>query len=188
MKAAEEIDDRIKSFVDLNFRHAFKTDTELFISVLSDISWRELLLVHELLERVVTSLLEHHLVAKTVLDELIDLRLKSKELFRKEMRVLHVAFVHDNLSSTIKDVRAHLVDNQTKSSLVSLKNVKEEFELFKVLLLKHVDAARILRADNFSHLRDKLSLDNLEHLSLSFRLKPIVSIAFFILKHFLDFS
>lgn len=50
MQAAEKIDDSVESPVHLKVRYAFEPLPELPIRVLGDVDWRELLLVHELLE------------------------------------------------------------------------------------------------------------------------------------------
>ena len=64
MEAAENTNDCIEPLVDDVVSEALEPNPELFISILGDVVWRELLLIHELLEGVIPCLLEHHLVGK----------------------------------------------------------------------------------------------------------------------------
>ena len=50
MQAAEKIDDSVEPLVHLEVRYAPEPLPELSIRELSDVDWRELLIVHELLE------------------------------------------------------------------------------------------------------------------------------------------
>ncbi len=60
------------------------------ISVLCNVDRSELLLVHKLLEGIITGFLEHHLVGETVADELIDFSLELKEFLGESQWVLDV--------------------------------------------------------------------------------------------------
>ena len=71
VQAAEQIDNGIKPLVHFVVGDALQPLPERFISVLRDINRRELLLVHKVLELVVTGFLEVLLVLKAVADELI---------------------------------------------------------------------------------------------------------------------
>ena len=125
MQATEKIDDSVKSLVHLKVRYAFEPLPELPICVLSDVDWRELLLVHELLEWVVTSFLEHHLICEAVIDQLIDFSLELEKFLSEKMWVFDVILVHNNFLVPIKDIRVHLLNDETKRVLVTLKNVVE---------------------------------------------------------------
>lgn len=62
MQAAKQIDDRIKPLIHFKITDAFQTCPEFLISILRDIHGCELLLIHKLLEAIITRFLEHHLV------------------------------------------------------------------------------------------------------------------------------
>lgn len=62
MQAAEKINDRIEPLVHLEITDALQTCPELFVSILRDINRCELLLIHKLLEAIITRFLEHHLI------------------------------------------------------------------------------------------------------------------------------
>ena len=123
MQATEKIDDSVKSLVHLKVRYAFEPLPELPICVLSDVDWRELLLVHELLEWVVTSFLEHHLICEAVIDQLIDFSLELEKFLSEKMWVLDIILVHNDFLAPIKDIRVHLLNDETKRVLVTFENV-----------------------------------------------------------------
>lgn len=62
METAEQIDDRVETFIHFKVGLAFKTLAEFLVSILSNINRSELLLIHKLLKCVVTCFLEDHSV------------------------------------------------------------------------------------------------------------------------------
>lgn len=97
------------------------------------------------------------------------------------MRVFYIVLFHDNLLAAVEDVRIHLLDDQAKGVLVSLENLVEQLELIQVFLFKHVNAARVFRADQFSHLCNEFHLHDLEHLSFGFGLEPVLGVCLLVL-------
>lgn len=59
------------------------------------------------------------------------------------MRIFDIVLFHHDLLSAVQDVGVHFLDYEAERILVALEHVVEEFELIKVLLLKHVDASGI---------------------------------------------
>lgn len=77
METAEDADYRIEAVFDLNLWQALQARPELFVRELSDVDRRELLLVHKLLECIVTGALELHLVRERVANHLVHLGLEG---------------------------------------------------------------------------------------------------------------
>ena len=60
-----------------------------------------------------------------MIDQLIDFGLELEEFLSEKMWVLDIILVHDYFLATIEDIRVHLLNDETKRVLVTLKNVVE---------------------------------------------------------------
>lgn len=60
-----------------------------------------------------------------MIDQLIDFSLELEKFLSEKMWVFDVILVHNNFLAPIKDIRVHLLNDETKRVLVTLKNVVE---------------------------------------------------------------
>ena len=60
-----------------------------------------------------------------MIDQLIDFSLELEKFLSEKMWVFDVILVHNNFLVPIKDIRVHLLNDETKRVLVTLKNVVE---------------------------------------------------------------
>ena len=80
MQAAEQSNDSIQFLVDLIIWKLLEPFFELIIAVESYVMWGSLAIIHEILEWLVSILLEFHIIVKSLFYQLIHLVLKLKEL------------------------------------------------------------------------------------------------------------
>ena len=128
------------------------------------------------------------MVIEAVVDQFVNFSLELKQLLSEQMRVLDIVLLHNDLLAALKDVWVHLLDDQAEGVLVTLKGVVQQFKLIQVLLLEHVDAAGVFRADCFGHLCNQLILHDFQHLRFRLWLQPVLCVGFFILQHLFHFT
>ena len=111
MQTTEEINDCTKSLFYFKISHTLQANSQFSVRELSHVSWSERLLIHELLERVVSCLLESHLVRETLADHLINLKLELEQLLSELYRAFDKSLIFYNLFAPLHDIRVHLHDN-----------------------------------------------------------------------------
>ena len=81
METAEESNDGFQSLIGLAFIEPFESLLEFVITIAGNVMGSELALVHEILERVVSVLLESDVVGERTLYHLVHFRLQLQQLF-----------------------------------------------------------------------------------------------------------
>ena len=180
VQAAEESDYSIESLLSLFICYSLEARCQFLVGINCEIKWRLTALIHEVLERRVTTLLELHAVVETLLKHGVHLGLQVKQLLRESNWIFEEVLVfHDSLA-TLLDVRIHLLNNETKSLRVSLEDHIHQVELFKSRVKEHVLAASLFFDHRLSFFGYQLVLHDLEHFGLGFWLEPKVSVIFFV--------
>lgn len=93
------------------------------VDELGNVTRREALSIHKVLETHITRFLEHHCITKTLPDHLIDFSLKGEESLDKLDWVLDQGLILHNLLSILHNVRIHSFDDQSKGAFFPLKDV-----------------------------------------------------------------
>lgn len=60
-----------------------------------------------------------------MIDQLIDFGLELEKFLSEKMWVLDIILVHNDFLAPIKDIRVHLLNDETKRVLVTFENVVE---------------------------------------------------------------
>jgi len=111
MEAAEEPHNSVQLLINLVIRELLETLLELIVTVERNIMGCPFTFVHEILEGLISVLLEFHIVAKSLLDKIIHLSFELKKFCGELERVFQVFLILDDLLSLLHDVWVHLVDD-----------------------------------------------------------------------------
>ena len=188
MEVTEELNNCGQSGLTSGCISSLETTCHLVVCVCSQENWSGHLLVHEVLERTVTVLLERHVVLKTVADGSIDLEFEFQELLGEFHRCSKVRFVLDNGVATSLEVWVHIADDELQAVRALLKDLIHEFELVPFEVVEHpLAAGSFLRHNCFSLVGDQGFSHDFEHLWLCCGLEPEVGVLLFFGERLLSF-
>ena len=123
--------------------------------------WCLVLLVHEVLEGRVTTLLKQHAVIEALLQHRVHFCLQVKQLLGERQRILDVVIVVYYSLAALLDVRIHLLDDEAKRLWVSLKYYVHQIEFLEPRIVEHVLTACFLFYDRLGFLGDELIFNDL---------------------------
>lgn len=184
MEAAEQSDDLVQFFI---YFFASKTSNILghyLVTVFGDIVWYVWIKIHKFLEGLVTGLLELNIRVEGVIDQVVNLFLKIKELLNQLFWFFVELFFIDILRAGFSDVIPQAEDDLAKICLLSDKALVHEFKFIIFLLFNHVLATSGLLNDRLGVFTDNLLLNTLHQLWLSFWLQHVFAIVFLMGKPF----
>jgi hypothetical protein len=176
VQATEEPDDCTEDAVHSVVCLPFQTLPQLHVGVLSHVSGRVDLLIHEVHESIVACLLEHHLVGETVGHHAVHFFFELQHLFYECDGIFDVFLVLDDARSAFSNVRGHLVNHLVESCFVVSEHLEQELKLLQLAVFEEVVDASFLFDDGLCHICNYF-LDRDGHtLLLCGHIKPEVTI------------
>lgn len=172
MQTAEQADDCIKSGVCLSFIDPLESLLELIVAISGYEVRGHGTLIHKVLERYVSVLLELDVVAETFLHHDINFRFERQQGLSEDHWVLHEGLILNYLLTADLNIGLHLLNDVFQGALNATEQAVYEGELVEFRFLEHGVAAGVFFVyEVLGWLFNELQLDLIQEGDLGLRLK-----------------